>query len=397
MSTSTEPKISVACPHCGKLLKAPPAWIGKNLKCPGCGKTFTAKKSAPSPAAGMPSTRGPQVEFVEDRKGKAEFKAMMLGFGCSLGAAAIAIGIWYAIGHSTKGDARWFSLLVGPMVGIPMYLGYRRADVMMGFLTAAIALGTIVFGRYVMYSAMADELAGELVVTELAGPKAVAFQDKFEEEEMKLPEYSEEEDPEGDKHQADRAALRARLIKEIGQLPEESVRKQILEIDYRQIDGYVAEAAYTKAINDSGYAPDTAPGYVSENASRTADEAVKKMTAAEKKAKYLDARTRELREELPKKMAELDIARSGREAPGGPDPTLIAAKKKQIETMKVDDMIIEDHIVDAEQWQLSLAQLKDTGAKVATGLSFFSPRQLWMTLFSCGLAFTFATGGKFKE
>lgn len=397
MSTSTEPKISVACTHCGKLLKAPPSWIGKNLKCPGCGKTFTAKKSGPSPAASLHPTRSPKVEFVEDRKGKAEFKAMMLGFGYSLGAAAIAIGIWYAIGSSTKGDARWFSLLIGPMVGVPMYLGYRKPDVLMGFLTAMIALGTIVFGRYVMYSAMADNLTSEMTVTELSGPKAVAFQDEFEEQEMNLPEHSEEDDPEGEKSDADRRALRERLIKQVDQLSEDSARQRILDMDFKQIDGYIESIAYTKAVNDSGYATDTAPGYVLDTASKTAEEVVKKMTPAEKKTKYLDARGKELRDELPNKMAELDIARSGTESPNGVDPALVAAKKKQIEKMKVEDLIVEERVVDAEQWQLSLKQLKDTGAKVATGLSFFSFRQLWMTLASMGLAFTCATGGKFKE
>jgi hypothetical protein len=398
--SQVEQKISVKCSHCGKLLKAPPSWIGKNLKCPGCGKTFTAKAGGgPVPAALIHPSRvsTPKIEFVEDRKGAAELKAMLLGLGLAFAGAGLGIGIWYVIGTAMKGEAPYFALAAGSLVGLGMYLGYRRADVAMGFLASMLALGTIITGKYVMYHAIADDIAQEFTIEEFSGPKAVAFQDLFEERSATLKEYSNEEDPEGDKMMADRVELRMKVMKEIEPMSDQEVRKRIIDTDLEKVNGYAADSVMTQAIHERGYAPDTIPGSAYRDASRVADARLEKMTPAEKKKIYYAAREGEIRPNLAKRIAELELVKQGKDVGQGVDPALLEEKTKLVAAMKFDDLIVQDRVVDSENWQLSISTLKDKGAAVATGLSFFSPRQIMVTLGAMGMAFTFATGGKFKE
>ncbi len=400
MSTSTEQKVSVACTHCGKILKAPSSWIGKSLKCPGCGKTFSAKRSGmPAPAAMVHPSPGvkPQANFVEDRKGTSELKAMMIGLGIAAACIAISLIVYATLGPKIPTRLNFLSVLVGPFVGAGFYLGYRRADAAMGFIIAMLVLGTIVYGRYLAFSHVADDMTSEMTVNELSGPKSVAFQDAFEEQSANLKEYTEDEDPEGEKATADRAKLRRQLIKEIDQMPEASIRQKILEMDAKAIDGYVEEVVFARTINEMGYSTDRAPGYVYDGASRATSEKIAKLKPEEKKKMYLDGREKALREKLPETMAELEIARSGKDPAGGVDPAIVAQKKKLVDAMKVDEMIVQDKVVDAERWQLSIQNLKDTGAKVVTGFSFLSWGSIVATMASFGLAYTAATGGKFKD
>jgi len=55
--------VSIACPSCKAKLKAPDALVGKNVKCPGCGKPVLVK--APAPAA-VPA--GPKADPAPIKK-----------------------------------------------------------------------------------------------------------------------------------------------------------------------------------------------------------------------------------------------------------------------------------------------------------------------------------------
>jgi predicted Zn finger-like uncharacterized protein len=73
----------VNCPHCEKKLRVPDNLIGQPVKCPTCGKTFTAtaasaaapppeEKPAPRPAARRPPAEEEQVEDVPRRRRPAD-------------------------------------------------------------------------------------------------------------------------------------------------------------------------------------------------------------------------------------------------------------------------------------------------------------------------------------
>lgn len=398
MSGTTDQKINVKCPHCGKLLKAPPSWIGKSLKCPGCAKTFAAKAAAPSAAMMHPSTAPPKFDFVEDRKGKKEVHAFLLGMGLAVVAAIISTLLWFAVGSALNKEANWFAFIAAMLIGGGMFLGYRRADVAMGMLAGMLTLGVFIGARYIIYQSIASNLLSEFAVDEFEGPKAVAFQKEYEKQIDSLPEYTEEEDPDGEKAEADIAKLRLKIVKEIETLSETEARKKIIDADLDNVDSTIGSQEMEKAVHERGYSLDSIPGYAYEEASKTADERVAKLKPAEKKERYYAIRKAELLETLPADLAKLDSVRSTQANADAPeDPTLIAEKKKLVEKMSVEEMIVQDEVVDAELWQASLDSMKDTGAKVATGVSFLNPKSIMIALSSIGLAYTFATGGKFKD
>jgi predicted Zn finger-like uncharacterized protein len=57
----------VQCPECQRKLKVPDNLLGKNVKCPTCGATFTAAgEAAPEPAAAPAPARRPREEAYEE-------------------------------------------------------------------------------------------------------------------------------------------------------------------------------------------------------------------------------------------------------------------------------------------------------------------------------------------
>jgi predicted Zn finger-like uncharacterized protein len=51
--------ITINCPSCSRTLRVPDDLLGKNVKCPTCGTTFTASAEAPPPEEEEPAARAP--------------------------------------------------------------------------------------------------------------------------------------------------------------------------------------------------------------------------------------------------------------------------------------------------------------------------------------------------
>lgn len=425
MSTSNEAKMTVACSSCGKQLRAPVSWQGKTIKCPGCGTSFRASATAPGArAANAPlpqshSTANSKPKFVEDRKGMDEFKALGAGIGLSLLGALLSVGIWYFVASVTKQEARWFSLAVGILVGLGMYAGYRKADFAMGALAALIALGTVIAGKYVMYSAFASELANEFTVTEVTGTRAVLFDEIYSQRTAGLNTglffrlAADDEDTtlsSSDKEKIAKARrelkrIRAQVVDELKAMGDEEVMKKIrAEHEPRWKSGL--EWIYTEEfVQQRGYSMDRVPGYAMDEESKKADEKVAKMKPEEIHKEYLAHQAKKLREDLPPRMAELDMLRAERDGKAPTDPGPKAGQqaqwaedhKKSIASLSDFDLYVTDLVVDAEKSQIESTKYIDAGAKVATGLSLMNPRSLFMILGTMSLAFGFATGGRFKS
>ncbi len=431
-------KISVSCTSCGKALKAPAEWAGKMLKCPGCGSTFKVgagpaagpggprpagstvpQKVAPEKRAALSSRSGGSGGFVEDRKGKAEAIALGAGMGLALLGAGLALGLWWVIGTALGNEARWFSMLAGPIIGTGMWLGYRKSDVMLGVVAAILAIAVCVGGRYMIYRSVIHTVV-EDNAPEVAyeGVRRLVYQNVLYERLEQDVEYQAASDQlvqavlEGKKSASYRTASRdmeaatnrvsGEVQKEIDALSDADIRKKLIE-DPDQDWKYSLQSLQTEEnVNKRGYAMDNVPGYAYDEESKRADEYVASYTEESARAEYMQRSAAGWRESLVGDKVKLDQQRAALAGTGPIDEEASRqAHTKALASMAPEDLWLETQAVPADLYATRPPEedeeIIDEAAGFATGLSFMSMGSLIMIGISVSGAFAAATGGKFSS
>lgn len=430
-------KISVACTSCGKALKAPAEWAGKMIKCPGCGSTFrigagpgagaggprpagstVPQKVAPEKRAAASSRLGTAGGFVEDRKGKAEAIALGAGMGLALLGAGLALGLWWVIGTALGNEARWFSMIAGPIIGLGMWLGYRKSDVMMGVVAAILAIAVCVGGRYMIYRSVINTVfEDESPKVEYQGVRLVMYEDLLSQRLEQDADYQAASDElvkamfEDKKSTGYRKAKRdietatirvsGEVSKEIDALSDADIKKKLIE-DPDQAWKSALESMQTEEnVNKRGYAMDNVPGYAYDEESKRAEEYVANYTEESARAEYMKRSAAGWRESLVGDKVTVDQQRAALAGTGPIDEAAAReAHTKALASMTPEDLWLETRAVYADLIATRPPEedeeIVDEAAGFATGLSFMSMSSLIMIGISVSGAFAAATGGKFS-